>query len=94
MKSLHPSESQGGFVGYVEATAHYLVRGGVWLLVLGVGCAGLVYATAQRPPDHVDEGALLWVICLGAVVLGIALLVLGVVCRGLARVLKLSTGTA
>jgi hypothetical protein len=94
MKSFHPSESERGFVGYVEATAHYLVRGGVWLSALGIGCGGLVYATTQRPPEHVDDGALLWVMCLGAVALGIALLVLSVICRGVARLLKLSTGTA
>ena len=92
---LRRPKSERGFLGYVDATAHYLIRGGVWLSVFGVGCTGLVYVTARTsPPEHVDEGALLWVMGLGSVAFGIALLVLGVLCRGVARLLKISTGTA
>jgi len=94
MRRLLRAESERGFVGYFEAIAHFLVRGGVWLSVLGVGCAGLVYVTkGTSPPENVDEGALVWVVGLGSVAVGTALLVLGLLCHGVARLLKICTGT-
>jgi len=95
MRRLDRADSEPGFGRYLEAIAHYLFRGGAWLSVLGVGCAGLVYVTkSTSPPEHVDEGALLWVVGLGSVAVGFALLALGFFCHGVAHLLKRSTGTA
>jgi hypothetical protein len=94
MRRFQSADSERGFARYLEAIAHYLIRGGAWLSVLGVGCAGLVYVTkGNSPPEHVDEGSLLWVMGLGLVAVGIALLILGVSCRGIARLLRMSKGT-
>jgi hypothetical protein len=77
MRRLHRADGERGFAGYLEAIAYYLIRIGTWLLVLGVGCAGLVYVTkGTSPPEHVDEGALLWVVGLGSVIVAFALLAL------------------
>jgi len=95
MRRFHSADSERGFAQYPEAIAHYLTRGGVCLSILGVGCAGLVYVTkGTSPPEHVDEGALLWVIGLGSVAVGIALLVLGVFCGVVARLLRTSKEAA
>jgi hypothetical protein len=95
MTQLHPADRERSFAGPLEAIAHYLIRGGVWLSVMGIGCAGLMYATTRKsPPEHADEGALVGVVSFGSVALGIALLVLGFSCRGVTRLFKNATGTA
>ena len=54
----------------------------------------MVYVTkGTSPPENVDEGALIWVAGLGSVAVGIALLVLGLLCHGVARLLKICKGT-
>ena len=80
------------FPKHLTAVARLLIRSGVWLSAIGAVCAGAGYVAvhSSRPPDNFYPG----VIGLASVVVGLALLIFGMLCRGIARLWKISTGTA
>jgi hypothetical protein len=80
------STSVGGeprFAAHLKAADHFLIRGAVWLSAIGAVCAGGGYVAVHSspPPDNFYPG----VIGMASLALGVAFLILGVLCRGIAR---------
>jgi hypothetical protein len=91
MSAPTPVYSEPRFAQHLKAAAHFLIRSGVWLSAVGAVCAGGGYIVVHSTTtDNFYPG----VLGLASVVLGIALLFLGLLCRGAVRLWKSTIRTA
>jgi hypothetical protein len=92
MSASKSVDGEAPFPRHLRAVARLLIRSGVWLSAIGAVCAGGGYLAvhSSTPPDNFYPG----VIGRASVVVGFALLIFGLLCRGIARLWKISTGTA